>query len=297
MTSAGIGEFCYEATRRHLLPRRDGPMLDTRTAGADETERTGANAPHRKSALAILVWRIWAVARLLLGTARDLLPIVLVVAFFQIVVLQRPFPNLEMIVVGLLMVTVGLALFLRGLEMALFPIGETMAEAFARKGSIFWLLLFAFALGFGTTVAEPALIAVAGEAAKAMAEAGIVDQAPSALAGYATGLRLTVAAAVGIALVIGVLRILKGWPIHWVIVGGYVIVVGLTALAPREIVGIAYDSGGVTTSTVTVPLVAALGVGLATVIKGRNPLVDGFGLVALASLTPMIFVLIYGMVV
>ena len=272
-------------------------MLDTRTAGADETERTGANAPHRKSALAILVWRIWAVARLLLGTARDLLPIVLVVAFFQIVVLQRPFPNLEMIVVGLLMVTVGLALFLRGLEMALFPIGETMAEAFARKGSIFWLLLFAFALGFGTTVAEPALIAVAGEAAKAMAEAGIVDQAPSALAGYATGLRLTVAAAVGIALVIGVLRILKGWPIHWVIVGGYVIVVGLTALAPREIVGIAYDSGGVTTSTVTVPLVAALGVGLATVIKGRNPLVDGFGLVALASLTPMIFVLIYGMVV
>jgi hypothetical protein len=226
-----------------------------------------------------------------------LLPIVVVVAFFQIVVLRQPFPNLEAILIGLVLVTVGLALFLRGLEMALFPIGETMAEAFARKGSLVWLLLFGFALGFGTTVAEPALIAVAGEAAKAAAEAGLITRDETALARYATGLRLTVAAAVGLALVIGVLRILKGWPIHWVIMGGYVIVVALTTVAPREIVGVAYDSGGVTTSTVTVPLVAALGVGLATVIRGRNPLIDGFGLVALASLTPMIFVMIYGMVV
>jgi hypothetical protein len=270
-------------------------MLDTRRAGADDTEQPDQAASRRAASRA---WRhVWSATRLLLGTARDLLPIVVVVAFFQIVVLRQPFPNLEAILVGLVLVTVGLALFLRGLEMALFPIGETMAEAFARKGSLAWLLIFAFALGFGTTVAEPALIAVAGEAAKAAAEAGLIMREEAALARYATGLRLTVAVAVGIALVVGVLRILKGWPIHWVIMGGYVIVVLLTTVAPREIVGVAYDSGGVTTSTVTVPLVAALGVGLATVIKGRNPLIDGFGLVALASLTPMIFVMIYGMVV
>jgi len=270
-------------------------MLDTRRVGADETERPDLAASRRAASRA---WRhVWSAARLLLGTARDLLPIIVVVAFFQIVVLRQPFPNLEAILVGLILVTIGLALFLRGLEMALFPIGETMAEAFARKGSLAWLLLFAFALGFGTTVAEPALIAVAGEAAKAAAEAGLMTREEASLARYATGLRLTVAVAVGIALVVGVLRILKGWPIHWVIMGGYVVVVLLTTVAPREIVGVAYDSGGVTTSTVTVPLVAALGVGLATVIKGRNPLIDGFGLVALASLTPMIFVMIYGMVV
>jgi hypothetical protein len=267
-------------------------MTDTSSAGAEGPPPSGKRAQQFAPLAKAL-----ALARLLLGAARDLLPIVLVVAFFQIVVLQRPFPNLEAIVVGLVLVMVGLALFLRGLEMALFPIGEAMAEAFARRGSLFWLLLFAFALGFGTTVAEPALIAIAGEAAKAAAEAGIVTRAPEALANYASGLRFTVAGAVGAALVIGVLRILKGWPLHWMIMGGYVIVVALTALAPPEIVGIAYDSGGVTTSTVTVPLVAALGVGLATVIKGRNPMIDGFGLIALASLTPMIFVLIYGMVV
>jgi len=253
----------------------------------------GARRRAQSSALATCL----AIARLLLGTARDLAPIVLVVGFFQIVVLQRPFPNLETTIVGLLLVMVGLALFLRGLEMALFPIGESMAGAFARKGSLVWLLLFAFALGFGTTVAEPALIAIAGEAAKAAAEAHVIGSDAEAQARYALSLRLTVAAAVGVALVIGVFRILKGWPLHLLIMGGYVIVVALTALAPREIIGIAYDSGGVTTSTVTVPLVTALGVGLATVIKGRNPMIDGFGLIALASLSPMIFVLIFGLVV
>ncbi len=268
-------------------------MPDQSHAGADGPRQPSAPSPRLAPALAKAV----AVARLLLGTARDLLPLVLVVGFFQIAVLQRPFPNLEATVVGLLLVVVGLALFMRGLEMALFPIGETMAEAFARRGSLLWLLLFAFALGFGTTVAEPALIAIAGEAARTAAEAGTVAREPSALANYASGLRFTVAGAVGAALVLGVFRILKGWPIHWMIMGGYLIVVALTALAPGEIVGIAYDSGGVTTSTVTVPLVTALGVGLATVIKGRNPMIDGFGLIALASLTPIIFVLIYGMVV
>jgi len=268
-------------------------MPDQNQAGADAPRQPSTSSPRLAPALA----KALGVARLLLGTARDLAPIVLVVGFFQIVVLQRPFPNLEATLVGLLLVMAGLALFLRGLEMALFPIGETMAEAFARKGSLGWLLFFAFALGFGTTVAEPALIAIAGEAAKAAAQARVIEPDAEALADYVLKLRLTVAAAVGVALVVGVFRILKGWPLHLLIMGGYVIVVALTALAPREIVGIAYDSGGVTTSTVTVPLVTALGVGLATVIKGRNPMVDGFGLIALASLTPMIFVLIFGMVV
>jgi len=235
--------------------------------------------------------------RSLLGTLRDLTPIILVVAFFQIVVLRQPLPNLEATFVGLLLVMIGLALFLKGLELALFPIGEAMAVAFARKGSLFWLLLFAFALGFGTTVAEPALIAVAGQAAEAVAAAGVIADDEAGRAVYARGLRYTVAVSVGIALVIGVFRILKGWPVHWLIIGGYVLVLSLTTVAPEEIIGVAYDSGGVTTSTITVPLVAALGVGLAKVIKGRNPLVDGFGLIAFASLTPMIFVLIYGMVV
>ena len=235
--------------------------------------------------------------RLIGGTARDIAPIALVVAFFQIAVLQRPFPNLETVLVGLLLVMVGLALFIKGLEMALFPIGEAMAGAFARKGSLWWLLAFAFSLGFGTTVAEPALIAVAGEAAAAAAEAGVIAGNERELGRFAIRLRYTVAVSVGFALVVGVLRILKGWPMYQLIIAGYAVVIGLTALAPPEMVGIAYDSGGVTTSTITVPLVTALGVGLATVIQGRNPLVDGFGLIAFASLSPMIFVLIFGMVV
>lgn len=237
-----------------------------------------------------------SLAKLLLGTLRDLAPIVAVVAFFQIVVLQQPFPDLEAMLAGLLLVMLGLALFLQGLEMALFPVGETMAGAFARKGSLVWLLLFAFSLGFGTTVAEPALIAVAAEAAGVMAKGrGIADEAWQKT--YAIGLRYTVAVSVGVALVIGVFRILKGWPIHYLIIGGYLMVVALTVVAPDDIIGIAYDSGGVTTSTITVPLVTALGVGLATVIRGRNPMVDGFGLIAFASLAPIVFVLIYGIVV
>ena len=235
--------------------------------------------------------------RLILGTLRDLAPILLVIGFFQLVVLQQPFPNLERVAIGVALVMLGLALFVQGLEMGLFPVGEAMAHAFARKGSLFWLLAFAFCLGFGTTAAEPALIAVAGEAARAMAEAGVVAGDPESLDTYALGLRFTVAVSVGASLVLGVFRILKGWPVHVLIIGGYVIVVILTFLAPPEIVGVAYDSGGVTTSTVTVPLVAALGVGLASVIRGRSPLTDGFGLIALASMFPMIFVMIYGMVV
>ncbi|WP_323796467.1 DUF1538 domain-containing protein [Nisaea sp.] len=243
-----------------------------------------------------MVNRLLAFGSLLLGTARDVLPIVLVVAFFQLAVLQQPFPNLGQTLAGLVVVVLGLTLFLQGLEMALFPIGEFLAGALARKGSLIWLLLFSFGLGFGTTVAEPSLIAVGDEAARVMAEGGFIANAPDAMSSYARALRYTVAASVGIAIVVGVFRILKGWPLHWIMIGGYVVVQALTVIAPEEIIGIAYDSGGVTTSTVTVPLVTALGVGLATVIKGRNPAIDGFGLIAFASLSPMIFVLIFGMV-
>jgi Protein of unknown function (DUF1538). len=229
-----------------------------------------------------------------LGSARDLLPIVLVIAFFQAVVLQQTLPDVFGLLLGLLMVVVGLTLFIRGLEIGLFPVGESLAHAFARKGSLFWLLVFAFCLGFGTTVAEPALIAVAAEAAVVAAEGGMIVDSSQAKASYALGLRLTVAGSVGFAILVGVLRILKGWPIQYLIIGGYMLVIIVTMFAPKEIIGIAYDSGGVTTSTITVPLVTALGVGLASSIKGRNPMIDGFGLIAFASLTPMIFVMIYG---
>ncbi|AJR07749.1 DUF1538 domain-containing protein [Photobacterium gaetbulicola] len=233
----------------------------------------------------------------LLSSLRDLLPIILVIGFFQMVVLQQPLPQLGPILVGLAFVVVGLTLFVFGLEMGLFPIGESMAHSFASKGSVWWLLLFAFCLGFGTTIAEPALTAVAAEAAKVAAEGGLIVADAESQLSYATGLRLTVALSVGIAIMLGVTRILKGWPIHRMIIGGYLMVMVMTWFAPPAIVGIAYDSGGVTTSTITVPLVAALGVGLASSIKGRNPIVDGFGLIAFASLTPMIFVMAYGMLV
>ena len=228
---------------------------------------------------------------------RDLAPIILVIAFFQIVVLQQPPDNVVSLLVGILFVVLGLTFFVYGLEMGLFPIGESMAHAFARKGSIAWLLIFAFALGFGTTVAEPALIAISDEASEVAAEAGQIASTEDAMEAYATGLRYTVALSVGVAIVIGVLRILMDWSIHYMIMTGYIIVVIVTGFAPKEIIGIAYDSGGVTTSTITVPLVTALGIGLASSIAGRNPMVDGFGLIAFASLLPIIFVLIYGILI
>ena len=232
----------------------------------------------------------------LLESFYDLLPIVLVIGFFQLVVLKQPIPNLLEILIGSFFVLIGLTLFVQGLEMGLFPLGESLAFAFARKGSLTWLLLFAFALGFGTTVAEPALIAVANEAAKVAAEGNVIDATEQSRTDYAFGLRLTVALSVGFAIVIGVLRIVRGWPVQYLIIGGYLGVIVMTLFAPPEIIGIAYDSGGVTTGTITVPLLTALGVGLASSIRGRNPMVDGFGLIAFASLTPMIFVMVYGMI-
>jgi uncharacterized membrane protein (DUF2068 family) len=233
----------------------------------------------------------------LFSAARDLAPIVLVILFFQGLVLRQPIPNLQEMLVGLALVLVGLALFVRGLEIGMFPLGEAMAHAFAKKGNIYWLLSFAFLLGFGTTVAEPALIAVAGKAAKVAASSGMIGMTDAAMDSYANGLRLTVALSVGTAIVLGVLRILSGWPLHFCIMAGYLVVVVMTMFAPKEIIGIAYDSGGVTTSTITVPLVTALGIGLASSIRGRNPLLDGFGLIAFASLLPIIFVMAYGMLI
>jgi hypothetical protein len=232
---------------------------------------------------------------LLSSSARDLASIVLVITAFQVFVVRQPFPDLGNALMGLGLILLGLALFVRGLDVGLFPLGESMAHAFAQRGSAGWLLAFSFALGFGTTVAEPALIAIAEEASEVAAHAGSIADTATSRGRYALGLRLVVALAVGVAIVIGVLRILTGWSIHVMIACGYALVLALTMVAPEEIIGIAYDLGGVTTSTITVPLVTALGVGLASSIEGRNPAVDGFGLIAFASLTPIIFVLIYGM--
>lgn len=236
------------------------------------------------------------IASRLKQAAMDLLPIVLVIGFFQVVIIRQPLPQFGDILFGTLMVIIGLSMFIQGLEMALFPLGESMAQSLTRKGSLFWLLSFAFALGFSTTIAEPALIAICKKAAEIAAQGGLLDPTPASLASYAMGLRLTVAFSVGIAILLGVLRILLNWPIHYLIIGGYILVILITTIAPEEIIGIAYDAGGVTTSTITVPLVTALGVGLATIIKGRNPLLDGFGLIAFASLLPMIFVMGYGII-
>jgi len=238
---------------------------------------------------------ILAVLQKLKLALMDLIPIIVVVVFFQLVVIQKPFPQIGEVIFGFLFVIVGLMLFLEGLKIGLFPIGESMAFALAKKGSLMWLMIFSFVLGFSTTIAEPALIAVAKEASIITSGAGLIESSQKTMDFYALGLRLTVAFSVGLAIVIGVLRILKGWPLYYLIIGGYILVMLMTIIAPKEIIGLAYDAGGVTTSTITVPLVTALGVGLATVIKGRSPLTDGFGLIAFASLLPMIFVMAYGL--
>ncbi|MBL8892573.1 MAG: DUF1538 domain-containing protein [Planctomycetaceae bacterium] len=235
----------------------------------------------------------------LLGSVRDLLPIIATVVVFQLFVFQQPLANLGTLLLGLVFVVLGLSFFLVGLEMGLFPLGEQLARDLAKKGSVPWLLTFAFALGFGTTFAEPALIAI-GDKAGELASLARADRLPNSTdlldyqRTYSLVLRSVVAVSVGVSLVFGVLRIIRGWPIQYLIVCGYGMVMVLTPLAPHGIVGIAYDSGGVTTSTITVPLTAALGVGLANCIKGRNPLFDGFGLIAFASLLPIVFVLLMG---
>ncbi len=224
--------------------------------------------------------------KLLKESFRDLVPIIVVILFFQLAIIQAVPDGWLSTAIGLAIVGVGLAIFLQGLEIGIFPVGEGLARDFAKHGTMLWVLFFAFLIGFGTTIAEPALAVIADKAASI--SSGRID---------ATILRLVVAGSVGFAIFLGVYRIYKGHPIHYYIIAGYMLVVGVTFFAPQEIIGLAYDLGGVTTSTVTVPLVAALGIGLATTIKGRNPVIDGFGLIAFASLTPMIFVQIYGIAV
>ena len=235
------------------------------------------------------------VATTLLATLRDLAPIALVVLIFQGLVLRRGLANPRRVCAGFVCVLLGMALFLVGLDHAIFPLGRTMAEQLTAPSFIGggepggvdwsdygWVYAFAFAIGFGTTIAEPALIAVAIKAHAA--SGGTVG---------VWGLRIAVAFGVAAGIALGAYRIVAGLPIHWFIIAGYVLVVVQTCFAPRRIVPLAYDSGGVTTSTVTVPLVAALGLGLAETVPGRNPLIDGFGLIAFASLFPMITVMGY----
>lgn len=233
---------------------------------------------------------------LLWASFRDLLPIIIVIGLFQVLLFQRPLENLGQLLVGMLLVVIGLTLFVLGLEIGLFPLGEQMARDFARKGSVFWLTAFAFLLGFGTSFAEPAVIAIAGKASELAVVESLTDTLTEDRARFALILRATVAVAVGLALVIGAMRILLGWKVQHLISIGYLLIMILTFFAPPQIVAIAYDSGSVTTSTITVPLAAALGVGLASSIKGRNPLLDGFGMIAIAALMPILFVLMLGIV-
>ena len=216
----------------------------------------------------------------------NLMPIVLVVGLFQIFVIQQVPDGLGSIVLGLGIVIFGVAIFLQGLELGIFPVGKNLSNAFARRGSLPLLMAFGFSLGFSAVIAEPALIAVAEQAEEI--SGGRIDSLI---------LRLLVALSVGLVVAVGVLRTLLGHPLHWYMIIGYLLVVGVTFFAPAEIVGLAYDSGGVTTNIVTVPLIAALGIGLASSIRGRNPLAHGFGLVALAVMVPMIAVQFYGIVV
>jgi hypothetical protein len=234
----------------------------------------------------------------LLATVDDVLPIIGILVGFQVLVLRRPIPNLRRVMLGFILVLLGLAFFLEGLERALFPLGKLMAEQLTAPEFLgltgdetsigehwkefVWVYLFAFAIGFSTTIAEPSLIAVAIKAHQV--SAGAIQP---------WGLRIAVAIGVAVGISLGAYRIVTGTPLHYYIISGYVVVLFQTWFAPRTIIALAYDSGGVTTSTVTVPLVAALGLGLSSNIPGRNPLLDGFGLIAFASLFPIMTVIAY----
>ncbi len=236
-------------------------------------------------------------------TITDVLPIALIIIGFQALVIRRPIANIGRVAFGFLYVLVGLAFFLQGLEMALFPIGKLMAQQLTAPEFIsgleqtsevmkevdwsqyYWVYVFALAIGFSTTIAEPSLLAVALKA----------NQVSGGVIGV-WGLRIAVAVGVAIGIALGSYRIITGTPLHWYIIVGYAIVIVQTLVAPRMIIPLAYDSGGVTTSTVTVPIVAALGLGLASNVPGRNPVFDGFGLIAFASLFPIISVMAYAQI-
>ncbi len=240
---------------------------------------------------------IYSFSKILLATCRDVLPIIILITFFQLFILRQAIPHLRRLIVGGIYVVIGLALFLAGLEKALFPLGKIMAAQLSDPVFIYgtqeavaiadwkaygWVYLFAAMIGFATTIAEPSLIAVAFKASEV--SAGTIKQ---------WGLRITVAVGVAFGISLGTFRIVTGTPLYVYILVGYMIVIVQTLFAPKSIIALAYDSGGVTTSTVTVPLVAALGLGLAATVPGRNPAMDGFGLIAFASLCPIITVMGY----
>ena len=228
----------------------------------------------------------------ILATCRDVLPIVAIIVGFQVLVIRKPLPNVKKTLIGLVYVLLGIAFFLEGLDMALFPLGKLMAKqltspAFLGVGqltwqSYYWVYVFAACIGFATTLAEPSLLAVAMKAEQI--SGGAIK---------AWGLRIAVSIGVAFGIALGTFRIVTGLELYFFIVAGYVLVLIQTFFAPKMIIGLAYDSGGVTTSTVTVPLVTALGLGLAQAVPNRNPLIDGFGLIAFASLFPIITVLGY----
>lgn len=231
-------------------------------------------------------------------TIRDVAPVIVLVVFFQLVVLRQTIPNLKKVIIGVLLVIIGLTLFLIGLEKALFPIGQIMAEQLSESNFIaksyddptswaayYWIYIFAALIGFSTTIAEPSLIAVAIKARKV--SGGTINQ---------WGLRIVVAIGVAFALALGTFRIVTGTPLYIYILVGYIIVIIQTIFSSKKLIALAYDSGGVTTSTVTVPLVVALGIGLSGAVPGRNPAIDGFGLIAFASLFPIISVLAYAQI-
>ncbi len=241
------------------------------------------------------------------GTLLDILPIILVLVFFQTVAIRKLIPHLKQKLTGLVLVVLGLGIFIVGLEQCVFPIGTQMAQQLTdlnflagndsvkvealkisrqiEPGVYLWTYIFAFLIGFSTTLAEPALIAVAYKAR---------DITTGAISAW--GLRISVAFGVAAGVTLGVYRIVMGNPLHYYIVAGYVFLLIQTCFSPKQIIPLAYDSGGVTTSTVTVPLIAALGIGLASNVPGRSPLIDGFGLIAFASLFPMITVMAYAMI-
>lgn len=238
---------------------------------------------------------------ILFATIFDVIPILAILLGFQLFVLKKKIPNFKKVATGFVFVLIGLTFFLQGLEQTLFPIGRLMAEQLTDPNFIFgepvaanftfswqdyyWVYIFAFMIGFSTTIAEPSLLAVAIKAKEVSGGAiGI------------WGLRIAVAIGVAVGISLGTFRIVTGYPIHWFIIVGYIVVVIQTFYAPRMIVPLAYDSGGVTTSTVTVPLVAALGLGLAETVPGRSALIDGFGLIAFASLFPMMSVMAYAQI-
>lgn len=240
---------------------------------------------------------IYDFGKILLATIRDVLPIIILIATFQVLVLRQPIPHLRRVLVGVVYVVLGLALFLAGLDKALFPLGKIMAQQLSDPNFIYghqvaigevqwsaygWVYLFAALIGFATTIAEPSLIAVAFKASEV--SAGTISQ---------WGLRITVAVGVALGISLGTFRIVTGTPLYLYIMAGYLVVIVQTIYAPKNIIALAYDSGGVTTSTVTVPLVAALGLGLSEAVPGRNPALDGFGLIAFASLFPIITVMGY----